>query len=748
MGEFDAPLHAVPEHALLAQIFERTPAAVVVKDLEGRYLATNRRFRELFGGPPGNGVGRRDDDFFPAALAERLRAHDREALGQGSPRNFEEALPLADGSRRTYLAMRFVLLDAAARPWALCAVLTDITRRKRREDALRAAAIAVSTAEGEGVFAQLTESLAAVLGVEIAFIALPTAADPRRLRMLAFHVDGRMVSDFEYPLAGTPCETVLGQQYRVYASDLCTRFPLDADFARLGVQSYAGHPLSDARGAPLGLISVVSRRPMRDPAFVETILRIYAARAVTEIERMRSELALRASEEQYRAIFNAASDALVLWDSQLRRVDVNAAYERMYGWRRDEVIGRGYEDRALPGAYAERRLDLVRRALAGETCRAELESIRKDGARFHVEVHAIPFRHRGEPHVLAIVRDITERKHAEAERAALEAQLRQAQKMEAIGQLAGGIAHDFNNILTGILGYLSLAAENRAARSDAKLARHLGQANLAAQRARELIAQLLTFSRGRKGRPQPLALAALVEDALRLLASSLPSTLELETAFAPGLPRVMFDPVQLEQVVLNLCINARDAMAGSGRLRVGARVTEEPTLCASCRRRVEGRSVELWVADEGAGIAPEVRDRIFEPFFSTKEVGRGSGMGLATVHGIVHEHGGHIVVESTPGRGATFRIRLAPLAEGVAAASEPRRGARPGGGGAGGRRARSPATCSSWTTSIWSARSWPNCSPAGAFRSRSGAIRSTPRHGSRRRRRRPISSSPTRRCRR
>ena len=249
--------------------------------------------------------------------------------------------------------------------------------RQRVEDALRSAALAVSAVEGEGLFGELVQSLAQILGVDIAFIALPSPTDASKLRMLAFCVDGRLIENFEYGLAGTPCESVLGQRYRIFPSRLTEQFPLDADFRNLGVDAYAGFPLTGPLGRPLGLIAVVSRRPLVDTELVEAMLKIFATRAVTEIERRHANEALHASEAQYRAIFNASADALVLWDSQYRRVDVNSAYERLYGWSRDEVIGRGYEHPAFTPEYARPRLELVRRALAGETCHAEFEAIRR-----------------------------------------------------------------------------------------------------------------------------------------------------------------------------------------------------------------------------------------------------------------------------------------------------------------------------------------------------------------------------------
>jgi PAS domain S-box-containing protein len=393
------------------------------------------------------------------------------------------------------------------------------------------------------------------------------------------------------------------------------------------------------------------------------------ARDITE--RRAREEALRASEEQYRTIFNASADALVLWDSNYKRVDVNPAYERIFGWTRAEVVGSDYGERNVPPDYAERRLDLVRRALAGELCHAELESIRKDGERFRAEIHVIPIQYRGAPHALAIARDITERHRADEERARLEAQLRQAQKMEAIGQLTGGIAHDFNNILASIMGYVVLAEERAQDADDEKTTGYLEHALDACRRARDLIQQMLTFSRGRRGEPRPVKLCELVRDATPLLRSSMPSTIALDFDCDRSAPPVLADEIQAGQVLLNLAINARDAIGTTGTLRIGVRSTRASGLvCTSCRHTVDGSFVELAVADDGCGIEPAVVDRIFEPFFSTKDTGKGSGMGLSMVHGIVHEHGGHVVVETAAGRGSVFRVLLPALLgdDGVASA--------------------------------------------------------------------------------
>jgi PAS domain S-box-containing protein len=387
---------------------------------------------------------------------------------------------------------------------------------------------------------------------------------------------------------------------------------------------------------------------------------LYIGRDITDGKR--AEQALRDSEEQYRAIFNASADALLLRDAAYRAVDVNPAYLALTGLGREAVLGADVALALQDPTLQQRHRDRHRAILAGESMRFEVAGMRPDGALFQAEVTGIPLQYRGQPHVLYAARDITERHAAEARRAELERQLRQAQKMEAIGQLTGGIAHDFNNILTSVIGYLVLGQERAETIGDAPLQRQLGQAHLAAQRARDLIAQMLAFARRQRSERHTLSVVPLVRQALQLLRATLPSSVAVDFSGAPGGEDALLvaaDPVQMEQVLFNLCINARDAIQGPGLIRVRVGEVGGGWHCASCRARVDsGCWVELSVADDGSGMPPELVERIFEPFTSTKEAGRGSGMGLAMVHGIVHDHEGHVVVETEQGRGSVFRVML------------------------------------------------------------------------------------------
>jgi signal transduction histidine kinase/ActR/RegA family two-component response regulator len=252
--------------------------------------------------------------------------------------------------------------------------------------------------------------------------------------------------------------------------------------------------------------------------------------------------------------------------------------------------------------------------------------------------------------------DVTEREHAREEQAKLTAQLRQAQKMEAIGRLAGGVAHDFNNLLTCIMGNLTLAEEH--VEDDTRLARFLDGASAAAESAATLTRQLLAFGRKQVIEPRPVNLSSLIERVKGMLERLIGESITLETACAPDVWYVQADPGQLEQVLVNLVVNARDAITGHGAVTVETCNVETSQPDAPPGPPQPGRYVLLSVSDTGRGMSDVVRSKLFEPFFTTKEMGAGTGLGLATVYGAVQQNGGTITVESTLGQGSTFRIFL------------------------------------------------------------------------------------------
>lgn len=245
-----------------------------------------------------------------------------------------------------------------------------------------------------------------------------------------------------------------------------------------------------------------------------------------------------------------------------------------------------------------------------------------------------------------------------SDRQKLQRQLLQSQKMESIGQLTGGIAHDFNNMLASILGYTDLLQDiYRKEKNNSKEQIYLSRIEKSGERARDLVSQMLAFSRGGSSEPVPVLLEEKINESLKMLLATIPSSIELKVDVVDGELMVLIDPVQFHQLLMNLCINARDAMNGAGKIDIVAqKVVLDDEECASCFSGLDGEYVELLVRDTGAGMENQLQERIFDPFFTTKDVGKGTGMGLSMVHGIMHEHKGHILVDSILGEGTSFHL--------------------------------------------------------------------------------------------
>ncbi len=408
------------------------------------------------------------------------------------------------------------------------------SEHRRAEQALQSIHKATANVVGEDFFRLLVTELANVLGMRYALVGELEAENPPRIRTVAACDSGRIVENFEYDLADTPCAKAMESGLCFYPSGVASAFPKDLLRAKMGVEGYLGVPISSSSGQVVGLVVVLHDQPMDDTTHARSLLAIFASRAGAELERLK----------------------------------------------------------------------------------------------------------------------------AEKDRAALQARLFQSQKLEAIGTLAGGIAHDFNNILAGIVLFAELASQDSA---DNPAVQESLQGILdASGRARDLVKQILTFSRQEEQNRAEMLIQPVIKEALKFLRASLPPMIEMQTDIDHNASPVFADPTQIHQLIVNLCTNAsHDMKEHGGILRVelcGLLVTAADA--NAIPQLKEGPSVRLTVTDSGCGIGPEILGRIFEPFFTTKGPGEGTGLGLSVVHGIVRTHGGAVTVKSVVGKGTTFHVYL------------------------------------------------------------------------------------------
>jgi len=362
----------------------------------------------------------------------------------------------------------------------------------------------------------------------------------------------------------------------------------------------------------------------------------------------KSAEALRKSEQRYRSLFDDSRDAIHVTTKEGKFIDINQSALDLFGYTKEEMLG--LDVREIYVNPAGRRLFQQKIENEGAVRDYEMKFRKKDGTEIYC-LNTSTVRRANDGTIIGyqgITRDVTEQKQ-------LEAQLQQAQKMEAVGTLAGGIAHDFNNVLQAISGYVQLLLMKKEKR-DPDIS-YLNQIDRAAQRASELTKQLMIFSKKIKGKLRPVDLNQEVIQVHGLLQRIIPKMIDIKLDLAEDIKIINADPMQLEQIMMNLGINAKDAMQGKGKLVFETKnIILDEGYCEAHAGVVPGEYVLLAISDTGQGMDKEVLEHIFEPFFTTKEIGKGTGLGLAMVYGIVTSHNGHIVCYSEPGRGTVFKI--------------------------------------------------------------------------------------------
>ena len=637
--------------ALLAAIVESSDDAIVSKDLSGTITSWNRGAEAMFGYRADEIVGRHVSLLFPpdrAAEEEMIIGKIRQ--GQ-NVEHYETVRRRKDGRDFPVSLTVSPIRDGDGRIIGASKILRDITERKQAEAALVA----------------IEERLRAIF--EGAPNGLLVVAATGAIEMANVQAE-RLFGYGPGELPGRLLELLVPDRFRSDHPGLRASFMGENNARAMG----AGRDLYGLKKDGTEFPVEIGLNPIRIGQN-----RLVLTSIVDISERKKAEDELRHSEERFRSIIDSVSEGIFISDAATGTFsDINEAGAAMCGWAAEELIGRTIESISSgvpPYTQVEAFGWIEKAAATGLPQLFEWQCKTKDGRLFWTDVSLRFASIAGRRVVLAIVRDVTERR-------AVEAQLQQAQKMEAIGQLTGGMAHDFNNLLAIIQGNLELIRE-RLTLDPAGLDM-AEDAFRAATRGASLTHQLLAYSRRQPLTPVTVKIDIQVAEVARLLRRTLGETIDLRTVMPPDLWRTRIDPHQLENALLNLAVNARDAMPNGGRLTIeAANKLLDETYAEQNAEVTPGRYVLLAVTDSGTGMPKEVVDRVLEPFFTTKPVGKGSGLGLSMVYGFIKQSGGHMKIYSEVGRGTTINLYLpGVLDDGEIRASAPASGmvtaARPG----------------------------------------------------------------------
>ncbi|MGC8492736.1 MAG: PAS domain S-box protein [Syntrophobacteraceae bacterium] len=610
--------------ATLRQIIDLVPHMIFVKDREGKFLLANRAVAARYSTTVEAITGKNQADVHEnKEQLERILQNDRTVMESGKTLFIpEESYVDANGELHYLQATKVPFHTNGENVEAVLGIAIDITERKRIENALRQSEEMLR--ESEALYRSVVENIEDVFyrTDKDGFI---TMASP---------------SAFRY--YGAPLEQLIGKHigdFWVYPEE---RAQMLQQMARDGVVRDYEVSIRKWDGSPAFVSVTSSLRKDRQGNIlgIEGIIRDITQRKKADEEHA---LLVRAIEQ--------VDEAIIITDPNWKIQFANPAFERLTGYSREEAVGMHTRDlksdKHDKGFYRKVRDTLLR----GDTWTGRITNRKKNGATYDAVGTASAIRDSSGAisNYISIHRDITRELQ-------LENQLRQSQKMEALGTLAGGIAHDFNNILGIIMGYTQLAMNDSGSPPPAFTTR-LEKVLQATYRAKELVQQILAFSRRTEQQKIPLQPGTIVKEAMLILRPSLPSTIEIKTEVASN-AAILADPTQMHQVLMNLCTNAAHAMEEKGGVLEVAladiQLTAEHSL--SHKGLQPGRYVQLTVRDSGQGIDPSIMESIFDPFFTTKEPGKGTGLGLSVVHGVVKSHGGAIRVESEPGKGSTFSV--------------------------------------------------------------------------------------------
>ena len=648
------------EQAFSKTIIDSIPGTFYIVGTDGYYTGWNTYMRDQI-------VGKPEGEMRDILALSSIHPEDRElvqekiknVLEYGLDDNVEGRVLVRGGPEFRWYLMTGRRIIMEGNPF-LIGIGVDISERKKIEDIQIFLSSSTYLSQKEPFFNALARYIAECLTMD--FVCIDSLdGDGLTARTLAVWSNDHFEDNVVYSLKDTPCGHVIGKDVCCFPAGVCQCFPHDQVLQDLKAESYIGVTLWDHTGQPIGLIAVIGQHQLVNHKFAETMLKMVSIRAAGELERIQSELALQTSEQNYRELFENVPIGLYQTTMDGNVIAVNQHcidITRCKESERNAWFAQNTQKSYVHPEEGKKVRDLLLKQ--GYINNFEADFFLMDGTIATLSNTAkIIFNEKGVPDFIAgSFVDVTDRKRTEAERLRLEEQLQQSQKMDMVGRLAGGIAHDFNNMLTVILGHSEIALElfdpSEAVYDDLEAIRQ------AATRSADLTRQLLAFARKQIVIPKVLELNTAVEELLPMLRRLIGEHITLVWIPDCKNSQVNIDPSQIDQILVNLCINARDAITGNGRITLESGSYSVPKIAseAASPEDIAVSYVTLSIRDNGQGIHPDNIEHIFEPFFTTKESGKGTGLGLSMVYGIVKQNNGIIECKSEPDKGTTITIHL------------------------------------------------------------------------------------------
>ncbi len=644
-------------------IVASTMDGVITMNRQGLVLSMNPGAEEMFARPAHQVLGKSIATIIP----QRLFVHDMGEVERGTI--------VAMGQRQNYypfpIEISFNQVTHGEHQ-TYVALIRDVSARNRADETLKSIGLGVTASTGEEFIRSMIKELCKALKTDFAFIVQVTRRGAEITSSLLLAEGDQIRSRPAQNLKGTFFDEVIRKGYSAFPAAVCETYPADTLLAELSAQGCAAMPLLDHLGVTVGVMGVIHGKPMNDLAIAESTLRIFAARAGSELERKRFEEDLAAEKERLAVTLRSIGDGCITVDQEGRVLLINSVAEKLTGWTQAQADGqpltqvfRLIDNRTLQPMTGALEKLITSGSPSGLEGSAIVVAL--DGSERAVESSAAPIRDRSNRRigVVLVFRDVTDKIKVEEER-------RKAEKLESLGVAAGGIAHDFNNLLTSIIGNISLALI--ATRPGEGISERLNTAKKSSIRAQELSHQLLTFAKGGAPIKTAASIGQIVRDSVTF---SLHGTRTKPHFDLPeNLWSVEFDSSQISQVLTNVTINADQAMPSGGPLWIACANCEVGEEEAERTGLAAGDYVRIELRDEGAGIPAKNLEKIFDPYFSTRP--NASGLGLATSYSIVAQHEGRIDIASTPGEGATVTILLPASRREAAAAPEAVLDRRPG----------------------------------------------------------------------